>query len=210
MRIIVTGSTGGIGRAVVERLHPKHQVHCYDPWAGVDQRGDYRIFLPNTNVVVVCHGLNEPTTPYRNERVWQANVWSVVDLAKEFVQNCNVVGRKVFIAITSNSAAIPRSKSLDYCAGKAAVDMALRVMQRDHALAGFEFHSLAAGHVDTPMFERMSEMLGAEVMKAGYQRSPFKHLIAASDVAELVGFIAEQPAAKWLSGNTLRFDGGEH
>lgn len=215
MRVLVTGSEGGIGKAVVSALLRDGQmVWRYDPWAGIvenpfSQRGEPIERL--MDAVVVCHGVNEPSKPYKNDNVWEANVWSVIDFAKRFVKfNQERSGRKVFIAVTSNSADIPRSKSLDYCSGKAAVDMALRVMQRDHAADGFEFHSVAAGHVRTPMFERMSEMLGADVMKAGYMRSPLKRLIEPEELAQVIKFLVTNPAAVWLSGNTLRVDGGEH
>lgn len=211
MKVLVIGSRGGIGSAVYHKLRDEgHEVLEHDPW-GDGPTQPVTVF-EWCDAVVACQGINEPSKPYYNKKVWDANVFGVIQMAKDFVgaRDKDRYKRKVFVAVTSNSADIPRSKSLDYCAGKAAVDMALRVMQRDHVLQGFEFYSVAAGHVDTPMFTRMSEMLGADVMKAGYERSPLKRLIQPNELAEIINFLVTNPAAVWLSGSTLRVDGGEH
>ncbi len=213
--VLVTGSEGGIGSAVVEELGRRGNVVTpYDPWAE-DRKWDIAdLNLEDFDAVVVCHGINEPRVAWPNDAVMDANYNTVIELARAWRSKrtwAEEHSYHSFVAVTSNSAVIPRSKSTDYCVSKAAVDMALRVMQRDHGERGFYFYSFAAGHVDTPMFKSMSDSLGADVMNAGYRRSPLKRLITSEELARTIGFIVGDPqSARWLSGNTLRFDGGEH
>lgn len=244
--ILVTGSTGGIGKAVMELVSIANgfneTVLGLDPWADppVDPGylvnalysqpapgwerlpDDVGLRLSECRHVVVCHGINQlmedanrnrlARTP--NPDIWEANVFSVMNLLDEWVSASytfsHPMERRTFQVVTSNSAAIPRSRSRDYCGSKAAIDMVLRSAQRDYVKEGFEFYSHAAGHVYTPMFDRMSDVLGRETMEAAAARSPIGRAMTPGELARIIAWVIQEPAAKWLSGSSLRSDGGEH
>lgn len=72
--------------------------------------------------------------------------------------------RRRFVAVSSNSARIPRTGSAPYCASKAALSMALRVAARE--LAADPWAPLVWGYepgllADTPMTERTIQQFGA-------------------------------------------------
>lgn len=204
--VLVTGSAGGIGSAVVAHMDAAGwRVGELDPPAGF--YGDDNIFWHN---MVVCQGVNDPD---RSQEMWLSNYSSVLMQAQLWLdhhQHCEEQLRHTFIVVTSNSADIPRTNSLDYCATKAAADMAVRVLHREYAALGREFYSLAPGQVQTPMFDRAVERFGEESMRAAVERSPLKRPMRPTELAEIIHAVLTTPAFVWAAGNTWRLDSGEH
>lgn len=115
-----------------------------------------------------------------------------------------------FVAISSNSAVIPRTQSAAYCASKAALSQGLRVKAReaqggDHGYIAYAYEpGLLAG---TPMTARTEKefpgvplhRMRGEALAAGVA----PEVLAAQIVAGL-----QVPGAA-LNGATIRYDGGE-
>lgn len=124
--------------------------------------------------------------------------------------------RRRFVAISSNSARIPRSGSAPYCASKAALSMALRVAARDLAddpwaplVWGYE-PGLLAG---TPMteatlkqFGNPNESVGAPVLHRMKGVGPLG-LPVASLAERIVSDLCSN--AQGLHGTMIPFDAGE-
>jgi NAD(P)-dependent dehydrogenase (short-subunit alcohol dehydrogenase family) len=112
-----------------------------------------------------------------------------------------------YISISSNSASLPRTRSLPYCASKAALSMALRVAARELAgvvsVYGYE-PGLLFG---TPMTEewsvgkshRMHRMRGGPELRGGIRPGRLARMI----VGNIVNGGPE------LNGCLIRVDGGE-
>lgn len=99
------------------------------------------------DVLVCTAGVNTPvsiTDTFADlvmEEAFHTNVIGVMALLRNFILAegsgyWNGAVKKKFVAISSNSARIPRRKSLAYCASKAALSMALRVAARELADTG--------------------------------------------------------------------------
>lgn len=89
-------------------------------------------------VVVYCAGINKMTDVdnlhLRNQmnQHFLVNVTGMMNCLQAWIRNIRVTPGQ-FIGVVSNSARIPRTRSLPYCASKAAQAMALRVAARELA-----------------------------------------------------------------------------
>jgi NAD(P)-dependent dehydrogenase (short-subunit alcohol dehydrogenase family) len=206
-KVLVTGYLGGIGSAIFEKL----ERHSWNVEGFDVSESTVRKPIPDPEGfthIVAAHGLlNIPGTS--TDSMWKANYRSLTEWADGFLAGANTFERKCFIAITSNSADIPRRNSMEYCASKAAADMAMRVYNRENVHRGVEFYSLALGPVMTERTEYLYEKLGPGALENHLSRIPVGFMMRPEDVASWVLFILDNPAAKWASGTTLRLDGGE-
>lgn len=112
-----------------------------------------------------------------------------------------------FVVVSSNSAHIPRSQSLAYCASKAALSMAVRVAARELASNDVNIWGVEPGWIaDTPMsqqFRRDNPSREAHRIPGGDARVLYTKSLAT--------FILQTIAldAPWINGCMLRLDGGE-
>lgn len=94
--------------------------------------------------IVCTAGINHPREAYSSQAYWMAEHFNVNATGPMRLLNAwlKQYGRSDipsphFVAISSNSAVIPRSSSAAYCASKAALSMGLRVAARDAAIMGY-------------------------------------------------------------------------
>ena len=113
-----------------------------------------------------------------------------------------------FVAVSSNSARIPRRRSAPYCASKAALSMAIQVAAREFAelapiqtsIYGYEF-----GYIDgTPMSQEMPSDGRAP------HRIPGSRSLAVYDAADIIiSGLQDTALSYYANGNMIRIDGGE-
>lgn len=118
---------------------------------------------------------------------------------------------KQFIAISSNSAQVARSRSVAYCASKAALSMALRCTAREVADEGLPCVVTAyePGWLEgTPMSEEVQQRLYSDPTVTNLHRIPGGKGI---DVWDLAAVIVNQIqlGSAMFNGCTIRLDGGE-
>lgn len=93
--------------------------------------------------VLVTIGMNEEMSDKEGMDFWLADHFAVnVIMPMQILELWKGVGLPDgghFVAISSNSAHIPRSQSMAYCSTKAALSMALRCAARDAMKAGVDF-----------------------------------------------------------------------
>lgn len=111
-----------------------------------------------------------------------------------------------YVAISSNSAHVARSKSGGYCASKAALSMGIRCAAREFAHTGVSVYAYEPAWIrGTPMSDHVKRRLkeGVDV-----HRIPDNRLV---DPRELAGMIVSNLTGKRspLNGTTIRIDGGE-
>jgi NAD(P)-dependent dehydrogenase (short-subunit alcohol dehydrogenase family) len=178
--LVVGADANSLGNAIVNELldgeceYEFGKVHT----AGLNTE-DYRLDLLRSpritevltetkpDIVVCTVGVNQPVDindaflPAKMHNSFETNVTGPMDLLRHFVASPVRLERegivKKFVAISSNSARIPRRNSIAYCASKAALSMALRVAARELAgsqvaVWGYE-PGLLAG---TPMTQAVS------------------------------------------------------
>lgn len=136
----------------------------------ITKSGEVKVVLSEVqpDIVVCTVGVNQPCSVgsrylgLRMADAFRVNVISVIELLNHF-GNCAAFGSpswsgaRRFAAISSNSARIPRSGSIAYCASKAALSMALRVAAREYAQDRVAVWGYEPGLLDgTPMTEEIS------------------------------------------------------
>lgn len=179
-----------------------------------------RSFEPDHVVCTV--GINMPQPEGQDHSDWyrwhfEANVTGPMRFLHEFGQwtderfnPLQPFSLRHFVAISSNSAVIPRTHSAAYCASKAALSQALRVKAReakggDH---GFIVYGYEPGWLaDTPMSEDIRERfagLPMHRMRGAALASGVSTWALASQIVAGLGV----PGAA-LNGALIRYDGGE-
>lgn len=173
---------------------------------------------------VVCTvGLNMPEPAPDNEGDlfdwyrwhFETNVIGPMRLLEAFIAECNDsaylpgVGLLHYVAISSNSATIPRSRSAAYCASKAALSQALRVKGREghSGDAGYLVYGYEPGLIaGTPM---------TQASEASFPGQPLTRMRGSLvkegiEVAELAGLIVGNlRGGPGLNGTLIRYDAGE-
>lgn len=91
----------------------------------------------------------------------------------------------------------------NYTAAKAGVSGFSRSLAAEMASRGITVNVVAPGFIDTEMTAALPEFVKEEMLK----RIPMKRLGQASDVAEVVAFLASNAAA-YITGETIHVNGG--
>ena len=111
-----------------------------------------------------------------------------------------------FVAVSSNSAHIARSRSLAYCASKAALSMGIRCAARDLADTWLNVWGVEPGWLSgTPMSEEVTARIG---YGAPVHRIPGDRTVDPGALAHLIVGGLRNPYSS-LNGCMLRLDGGE-
>ena len=160
--------------------------------------GSLRSFVPSEG----SPGLTERQLTMTLEVMGNSLVWWARDLVS---QNMMQTGGRIFAMTSSGSrAAIPAYGAVG--AAKATLESHIRCLAMELAEQGITANSVLAGVTDTPALRKIpghEEMI--ELAKA---RNPSKRLTTPEDVANCLVELA-RPGTAWLTGNTLRIDGGE-
>lgn len=232
--LVVGAATGGLGAAVATHAY---QAYDYADIFTAGISGDEMVKMDVNNrhqvherlvdmkpdAIVCTVGINEPAS-VRDEHLdlrmfdaFRVNTLGPLAILQEFLGSPVRPGRehmtKKFVAISSNSARIPRRVSMPYCASKAALSMALRVAARELAgervaVWGYE-PGLLAG---TPMTERVAAHFSAGTQSGQFRMHrmpgapadgiPVKDL-AAQICIDLANFSVAQ------NGTMIPYDAGE-
>lgn len=227
MDLLVFGGQGGVGRAVVKAatdlgykvatagIHPDehHHVDLENGAQIVGLMGSH-----HWDHVVMASGLNLETQLssmglHRATRTMMAVNCLGPIVALQAWLKASAKGH--FVVVSSNSAHIPRTSSLGYCASKAAVSMAVRVAAREVAKeSGVAVWGVEPGWIDdTPMSQAMLRRLAVnnEGKKTGAppaHRIPGGRTNAPRDIANFIMDGIDNDLLKF-NGCMFRLDGGE-
>ena len=92
-------------------------------------------------------------------------------------------------------------------AAKCALESHIRQLALELAPLGITANAILAGVTDTPALRKIP---GAEQMvKVAVKKNPSGRLTTPRDVASAIAVLAT-PATQWITGNTIRVDGGEN
>ena len=198
-------------------------INCENYFLDLVAAGSYVIdnaidqIKPNHIVCTVGVNYTQPierdaTSRYYSDH-FAANVigpMRLLDLFGDWVLDNRGEGLRHFVAISSNSAGIPRTSSAAYCASKAALSQALRVKARE--ARGGDYGYIVYGYepgwlVGTPM----SAGIASQFPDGQLHRMRGQNLEAGVDTHSLAWQIVAGlivPGAA-LNGATIRYDGGE-
>lgn len=167
--------------------------------------------------VLVCsagiqtYGTAEETTEDEWRTVFDTNLTGVFLAAKAAIPELRRRGGGAIVNISSVQGITPERHCLGYSVSKAAVDAITRSIAVDHASDGIRANSVAPGPVDTPL---LRNAIGLERLPTAPPAPPTAppdgprgRVAAASEIAELVAFLASDRAS-YLTGATYLADGG--
>jgi len=225
-RIMIVGGTSGIGEEVSRILQNTH-------------RWDLDQFIPTRDFMDVTsrHSVEtfiEMYGPFRyivysagaNQLAW-INAANVTDIAENLYDvNCagfiRVISEHVrqypedaisAVAVSSDAAEIPMRGSVAYCASKAALNMAVKVMARELAPL-HRINAVAPGMVEgTPMTEYIDETVPVfrgwtpdQARNYERQNTPTRRRATLQEVADTIVWALMGPAQ--MTGSIVSINGG--
>jgi enoyl-[acyl-carrier protein] reductase III len=109
-------------------------------------------------------------------------------------------------AMTSEGASIVWPNYGAVSAAKAALEAHIRQLAVELAPLEVTANAICAGVTDTPALEKIP---GSDALKTqARNRNPHQRLTTPRDVAQCI-YALSQPGTAWMTGNTIRVDGGE-
>ncbi len=146
------------------------------------------------------------TTAQQAAEMFDVNVTSALMLAKAF-RKPSVRATDASIVLMSSAIGVVGSGGASlYAASKAAVSSLAQSLALEFARERIRVNAVAAGIVDTPLTDRLRSAVGDK----GWDRIVDAHPLGIGtpdDVASAALFLASADA-RWITGTTLRVDGG--
>ncbi|USN16397.1 short-chain dehydrogenase/reductase [Luteibacter phage vB_LflM-Pluto] len=224
MRILITGSASGLGKALAKALLDLgHEVIPYDIDHDVrddvtNPEGASLDEVSRLDVLVNCAGINsnewfEDVTRESFDKIMHTNAYAIVGMTQALLPQL-IASRGTVINIVSNASHIPMTCSLAYNASKAAAAMISRQMAHEltpkHGITVFSIspNKLAGTGMSKQIEENVMRTRGwSAEFAAEYQRKALMHG-RETDPEALAGFIAnliDTNAMQYLSGCDIPF-----
>lgn len=226
-RVLVTGVSRGIGRAIAQRLTAEgyevvglsrkpmpdfdghhRAVDLADP-AARDALAAIAAELAPTKLVanagIVGAEALEDVTDATFEAVMRVNVQSVVWAMQAVVPAMRAAGAGRIVVLGSR-AALGKAERAAYAASKAAVAGLARSMALELAPHGIAVNCVAPGPIDTEMFA-LNQPEGSEARRALLSRVPLGRMGRPEEIAGTVAFLLGRDAG-YITGQTLYVCGG--
>lgn len=148
------------------------------------------------------------------EEVLAVNLTGTFFLAQAYAREMVRRGEGSICAIASIAARMPRMRQAAYCASKAGMRQALRVLALETVPAGVRINFVSPGPTDSPMMRRLAaDHASVDDLATGSPAAfrppvPSGRVGRPSDVAAAVEFLLS-PAAAHVAMHDLYVDGGE-
>ncbi|PYY39698.1 SDR family NAD(P)-dependent oxidoreductase [Curtobacterium sp. MCPF17_046] len=235
---LVTGSSGGIGAAVVAALQARGDVVIGADRAPLDGQsidGFYELDVTDEqqigqvvrdvaathgriNVLVhaagVLGGTPDPlvTTTEEFERIMRINATGTFTITRDVANLMRDSGTKGTILLLSSVAAKEaRVDYLPYNASKIAVLHIMWSMAKILGPNGVSVNAVNPGPVNTPMWSQLADQAGAAqaARDARAAQLPMQRFAEPTEVANTIAFLTD-PANRYITGVSLDVAGGAH
>lgn len=222
-KIVVTGGTRGIGKAIVERfaksgdqviftgrsstipLEPLESGCSFFPldlenreqiesFTGV--HGDADVFIHNAGIVKDSLLLRMSDRDFHE--VLQVNLEAAFWLAKGFVKGM-LKRQKGSIVFISSISARGNPGQANYAASKGGLESLMKTLSLEVAGRQIRVNCVAPGFIDTDLTKEVSIDLSMV---------PLKRKGKPEEIAEAVYFLADERRASYITGQVLTVDGG--
>lgn len=224
-KVLIIGGHSGIGAATAELLAKRNpELWQFMPTrteVNVEARSDIitlcEIYGPFTHIVYSA-GINQlawvsdQKIVYRMEDMFSVNCAGFVALISEHILQYPNSALSA-VAVSSDAAEIPMRGSVAYCASKAALNMAVKVMARELAPL-HRINAVAPGMVeDTDMTDYIDDAVPTfrgwtpdQARNYERQNVPTKRRASLAEVAETIAWVLTGPAQ--MTGSIISINGG--
>jgi 2-keto-3-deoxy-L-fuconate dehydrogenase len=221
--VVVTGSSGGIGSAIVDRFTASGDIVVgLDLVDGVDisrpedcAAATARIIADHDHIDVLCNNAGIGATGdvvasslEEWQRVFAVNVFGVANMSRAVLPAMRAAGRGAVVNTCSVVASVGLVDRAVYSASKGAVLALTRAMAADEIPHGIRVNCVSPGTVASPWVERTVAALpdpeaGLEALR---QRQPLGRMVSCDEVAAAVVYLADDTT--FTTGADFLLDGG--
>jgi 2-keto-3-deoxy-L-fuconate dehydrogenase len=221
--VVVTGSSGGIGSAIVDRFSAAGDlVVGLDLVDGVDisrpedcAAAITRIIADHNRIDVLCNNAGVGATGdvvasslEEWQRVFAVNVFGVANMSRAVLPSMRFAGRGTVVNTCSVVASVGLVDRAVYSASKGAVLALTRAMAADEIRYGIRVNCVSPGTVASPWVERTVAALpdpeaGFEALR---RRQPLGRMVSCDEVAAAVVYLADDNT--FTTGADFLLDGG--
>jgi 2-keto-3-deoxy-L-fuconate dehydrogenase len=221
--VVITGSAGGIGSALVERFRTAGDtVIGLDLVDGFDitnpsdvQRTTESILAEHGRIDLLCNNAGVgavgdvvEATPEDWTRVFSVNVFGLAQMSRTVLPAMRAAKQGAIVNISSVAALVGLVDRAVYSASKGAVLALTRAMAADEVTHGITVNCVCPGTVDGPWVRRLiaAEENPEGAYEALRRRQPLGRLVTADEVAATVDYLAAAPT--FTTGEAIALDGG--
>ncbi len=221
--VVVTGSSGGIGSAIVERfvasgattvgLDLVDGFDLTDPAACdaaaariLSEHGRIDVLCNNAGVGAVGDVVTSPVADWH--RVFDVNVFGLANMSRSVLPAMRLARRGAIVNTCSVAASVGLVERAVYSASKGAVLALTRAMAADEVSYGIRVNCVSPGTVASPWVERLiadgpDPAAGLEALR---RRQPLGRLVSCGEVAAAVEYLADPDT--FTTGADILLDGG--
>lgn len=174
---------------------------------------------PGAERVAIAAGIFTPAPALEVEagefaRIVGVNLLGVYAVAQGFARAMVERGSGSIVGVASIAARMPRMRQVAYCASKAGMRQALRVLGMEVAPHGVRINTVSPGATDTPMMRTLAadharvDDLAHGSLEAMRPRIPSGRVARTEDVANAVSFLLS-PGSGHVVLQDIVVDGGE-
>ena len=232
---LVTGSTGGIGRAVAELLESEGATVVTVGRSGGDVQADLakpgepervvretverhgRIDVLVNNVGVAYQRTFEEVTDEQWDELWQLNVMSYVRTIRAVLPAMRVRKAGVIVNVSSTAGKRPSASMPDYSVTKAAVLSLSRLIADVYAKDGIRCNAVTPGPTATEAWLGEGGLADQQAARSGKSREevlaavgagrPLGRLAQPEEIASVIAFLCSSRAS-YVTGAAWSADGG--
>jgi 3-oxoacyl-[acyl-carrier protein] reductase len=169
--------------------------------------GAVDILVNNAGIASRGHSVVD-TDPAEFERVWRVHTFGAFALSKLVLPGMRERPRGDIVMMSSVATVHVAGWSSPYNVAKSGLEALARTLAKEERRHGIHVNVVAPGLVETEMGRRLVKgAMGVEDIATLHAGSPFGHVCAPEEVADVVRFLVSD-AAGYLTDQKLTVDGG--